>query len=79
MHRHVGLMLLWLVLLLLLIHVWMVWRRKVLSRHHLYRLLPVQSHANRHVELVDGLLPVLLDFCSTVLEPVLRSISYLGL
>lgn len=68
------LLLMLLVLLVLLVHFRMGWRDKVLSRHDGH-LLAVHAHAKLHVVLVEGLLAVLLDFCSTVLEPVLRRVS----
>lgn len=50
----------------------------MLSRHD-WDLLAVHSHAKRHVVLVEGLLAVLLDFRSAVLEPVLHGVSHTAL
>lgn len=60
-----------LVLLVLLVHFRVLGRDKVLSRHD-GDLLAVHAHAKRHVVLVEGLLAILLNFGSAILEPVLQ-------
>ncbi len=65
------------VLLMLLVHVWK-WRRCEVLSGHRWDLLAVHAHAKLHVVLVEGLLAILLDFCSAVLEPVLRAVSQVG-
>lgn len=38
---------------------------------HDWNLLAVHAHAKLHVVLVHGLLAVLFDLCSAILEPIL--------